>query len=111
MNKIIARTYNHTNEFRAHITYALFGMCAVLMIAYVFNMYTFISHSVALQQAETDIAKVSETIVKLDTQYIGLSNRITPELVRARGMSEGKVASYISRTTSLGVVSLSGYEL
>ena len=111
MNKIIARTDNHTNEFRAHITYALFGMCAVLMIAYVFNMYTVISHSVALQQAETDIAKVSETIVKLDTQYIGLSNRITPELVRARGMSEGKVASYISRTTSLGVVSLSGYEL
>ena len=111
MNKIIARTYNHTNEFRAHITYALFGMCAVLMIAYVFNMYTVISHSVALQQAETNIAKVSETIVKLDTQYIGLSNRITPELVRARGMSEGKVASYISRTPSLGVVSLSGYEL
>ena len=111
MNKIIAHTYSQTNELRAYVTYALFGMCALLMVAYIFNVYSVISHSVALQQAETDIAHVSESIQKLDTQYIGLSNRITPELVRARGMSEGKVASYISRTPSLGVVSLSGYEL
>jgi len=81
------------------------------MITYVFNIYTVISRSVALQHVEASIAEVSETIQKLDSQYIGLSNRITPELVRARGMSEGKVASYISRTSSLGVVSLSGYEL
>jgi len=111
MNKIIAHTYSQTNKFRAYITYALFGICALSMIAYVFNIYTVISHSVALQQTETNIAKVSETIQKLDTQYIGLSNRITPELVRAHGMSEGKVTSYISRNPSLGVVSLSGYEL
>jgi hypothetical protein len=111
MTKILARTYTYTNEFRAYITYALLGACMLLALVYIANIYRVISHSVALQHIEVASNEVAGTVEELDTKYIELSNRITPDLVRSRGMSEGKVTSYISRSTSLGVVSMSGYEL
>lgn len=110
MTKIIATTYVRMNESRVYITYALLGICAILVSVYIFNIYSMISRSVALQHIEVESSKLATAVQKLDTKYIELSNMITLDLVRSRGMSEGKVASYISRTTSLGVVSLSGHE-
>lgn len=109
--KAVTITYTQINEYRSYITYALFAICAILASLYTFNIYKMVSYSVALQRVEVESLKLATAVQKLDTQYIELSNKVTPDLVRSYGMSEGKVANYISRTASLGVVSLSGYEL
>lgn len=111
MTKIIAQTYEYTHEYRAYMTYMFFGLSMMMVSFYVFSIYNVISTSVIVGQAETQLSELKADVQELDSKYIELSNRITPELVHARGMSEGTVTKYISRTASLGVVSLSGHEL
>jgi hypothetical protein len=111
MTQTIARTYEHFSFSKTYATYALSGICLLFAMTYVFNMYRVISYSVALQNVEVNIVSVQNDVQELDTRYISLSNRITPDLVRSRGMKEGVVTNYISRNSSLGMVSLSGYGL
>ena len=111
MTQTITHTFEHMHISRTTVTYLLSGVCLLFAVMYVFNMYRVISSSVALQNVEARTATVQSAVQDLDMKYISLSNRITPDLVHARGMSEGTVTSYISRTPSLGVVSLSGYGL
>ncbi|MEK7646495.1 MAG: hypothetical protein AAB381_02265 [Patescibacteria group bacterium] len=106
MTQTIARTYEQSEGYRVYITYALASLCAFAIVMYMFNMYRVISYSVALQGTEADTVTVQKSVQELDMKYISLSNRITPDLVHARGMSEGTVTSYISRTPTLGMVSL-----
>ncbi len=111
MTKIVTQTYKYTHEYKVYINYVLLMLSMVMVMFYVFNIYKVIATSVAVSQAETRLSELENEVQSLDSKYIELSNRITPELVRARGMTEGTVTSYISRTTSLGVISLGGHEL
>lgn len=111
MTKIIAQTYKYTYEYKAYINYALLILSMAMVMFYILNIYKVISTSVAVGQAETHLSQLENEVQSLDSKYIELSNRITPELVHSKGMIEGTVTSYISRTTSLGVVSLGGHEL
>src|SRR6185436_12468608 len=107
MSKIIATTYD-TKNHRAYITYALLAVSVCMMMIYIFDIYKVIATSVSVSKAEAQVSLLESSVQELDSEYIKLSNRITPELVHKHGMSEGTITSYISRTNSLGVVSLGG---
>jgi hypothetical protein len=111
MTKAIAQTYTVANDHRAYITYALMGVCLFMMLAYAANLYSVISHTVALQKTEKSVTALSAAVDNLDADYIRISSRITPDTLSAHGFSQGHVSAFIPRSTSLGRVALGGYEL
>ncbi|MEI6396806.1 MAG: hypothetical protein WCO48_01915 [Candidatus Taylorbacteria bacterium] len=111
MAKAIAQTYNIANDYRAHITATIFGLCAFLAILYGVNIYKTVFATIALENTEKQVASLSSTVGSLDTQYLSISRAATPSNLKTYGLSQGKVSAYISSPASLGSVALSGHEL
>ena len=111
MTKAIAQTYGTAREYRLQIMYAVLAVCALLVIAYAVNVYSVISHTVALQKVQAETSALTSDTEKLDSQYLGLSRTVTPDNLRKYGLQEGQVSAYISRTASLGSVAVRGHEL
>src|SRR3989344_8402402 len=110
MTKLIAQTYAYTNNTRAYMTYVLLGLSALMAVIYAANVYAVVSRTVAIKQISNQATEISAVVQALDGKYLELSNRITPESIRAQGMNQGTVSAYISRTATLGKVAISGYE-
>ncbi|MEA2715519.1 MAG: hypothetical protein QOG91_547 [Candidatus Parcubacteria bacterium] len=111
MIKAISQTYRFAQEYRRQITCVLVIACAVFAYVYAVNIYRVISHTVALEKIEKEAASLSGAVGLLDSEYLDLSSKITPDNLKAYGFSEGQVSAYISRTSSLGSVALRGHEL
>lgn len=111
MTRAIAQTYNAANDYRAHITASLLGLCAFMALLYGVNIYGTVSGTIALQKTQTQIAALSSTVGGLDSQYMSISQVTTPDSLGKYGLSQGKVSAYISSPASLGRVALSGHEL
>ncbi len=111
MTKVIVHTYTTIHGYRRQINLALLAVCAMMVLVYAFNLYRVISHTIALQQVGTQTATIDAAINTLDTQYIALSHSITPDSIKTHGLDQAPVSTFISRTTSLGRIALSGHEL
>lgn len=111
MTKAITQTYTVVHDYRRQITQALLLTCMVMALAYAINLYRVISHSLALQSITREQASLDSSIQALDSQYTSLSNKITPDMLHTYGFDQGKVSAFISRTASLGSVSMVGHEL
>ena len=103
MTKAIAQTYTVAHEYRVQITTALLSTCAVLLVIYGINVYMVISHTIALQKTEAEVAQVSSTVAGLDAHYLQLSGNITPAILKAHGFDQGQATAYITHSSSLGV--------
>lgn len=108
MTKAITHTYSVFFEFRRQITMALTMLCVLTALIYAANLYRVISHTIALQDTSSQMASVNASIDVLDGQYLSVSRTITPDTVTAHGFDNGKVSAFISRTTSLGRVTMAG---
>lgn len=111
MTRAIAHTYRIVHEYRRYITSALFAMCMFLIMSYAVNLYSLISHTIALQRINSEQMSLDSAVQALDTKYISVSRKITPDTLQEYGFKQGKVTAFISRTTSLGRVALAGHEL
>jgi protein involved in ribonucleotide reduction len=111
MTKAIAQTYDLARAYRANISYLLLVGCAMLLCFYAFNVYSLVRHTVALQNVNHDIASISGDLSELNTQYLTLTDSITPESMQKFGMVPAQVSEYISRNSSLGRVAMRGNEL
>ena len=111
MTKAIAHTYSITREYQAFLTYTLVGFCLLSALIYGINLYSVITHTVALQKIEKQIATVLSSVQILDAKYISLSSGITKEMAKNYGLRETGVSAYINRTVSLGRVALRASDL
>ena len=111
MTKAIAHTYTTVHTYRRQITLWLMAACLVCAVIYAANVYSVISHTVALQKIETQSASIESSVRSLDGKYLELSGNITPDLLRSHGFTSGSVSAYITRSASLGSVAISGHEL
>ena len=111
MTKAITHTYSIAHEYRVQITSALFATCMLLVVLYAVNVYVVISHTVALQHAESQVSALGTEVAQLDAQYLKLSGDITPVALKSHGFNQGQASMYITRTDSLGRVALGGHEL
>lgn len=112
MTKVIAQTYTLAMEYRAKIAGLLLVGCLALAAFYGLNVYLLISRTVATQHIQAQTASLSSSVDALETTYIGLSNAVTPEALKAHGMQEGQVSLYVKKAPALGRgVALSGHEL
>ncbi len=111
MTKTIAIAYNTVHEHRVRITSSLLAASAVLIVAYAMSVYAVVSHTVAIQKAQSDEVALSGAVQSLDSRYLELSSAITPDTLNRYGYVQGKVSAYISRTPSLGTVAKGGHEL
>ena len=107
----MSQTYAFAEGHRNQILRAIFTACLFLVVVYIFNVYSVISRTVALQKMQVEIAAAGKSVQALDTQYLELSSRLTPDGLGAYGFREGRVSTYISRTPFLGKVALGGHEL
>ncbi len=111
MTYAIAKTYSVTMQFRKEITFALLAACAFLVLIYSMNVYSVLSNSVALDRAEKEIASLSTSIQELDSKYLAISSELTPDVLGQYGLSRGKASAFITKSTSIGAVALSGNDL
>ncbi len=111
MTQAITHTYTIVHDYRRQITQALFATCMVLALIYAINLYRVISHTIALQKITLQQAGLNSAIQTLDTQYLAISSKITPDTLKNYGFDQGKVSAFISRTGMLGSVAIVGHEL
>lgn len=111
MTQAITHTYTLIHDYRRHITRVLLATCMVLALIYAINLYRVISHTISLQKITQQQVSLDSSIQALDTQYIAISSKITPDTLGTYGFDQGKVSAFISRTTSLGRVAMVGHEL
>ncbi|MBU6231091.1 MAG: hypothetical protein KGI45_03880 [Patescibacteria group bacterium] len=106
--------YDLANEHRRQIVCSLLIASSCLAAIYVLNIYSVVSKTVALQRTEKQIASLSQGVEDLDSQYLALSSKITPDSLKEYGLSQVQVSEYISRSSTLGVSQLAvsgGHEL
>jgi VIT1/CCC1 family predicted Fe2+/Mn2+ transporter len=111
MTKAIATTYTIASEYRKQLLTAFLIASAFLVLLYAFNVYSVISKTVALQKVQNDIAATGKSVESLDSAYLDIASKITPDGLGNYGFKEGKVSAYISRTAPLSRVALGGHEL
>ena len=111
MTKVLAQTYSAAHEYQRQITSVLISICAFLVILYAFNVYSVISHTVALESVQKQTAALSSSVDSLDSQYLTLSSKASPDTLKEYGFMQGQVSAFISRTTSLGSVATRAHEL
>lgn len=111
MTKVITQTYSIAREYQALLTYTLIGFCFLLALVYGMNLYSVITHTVALQKIEKRIATIEQSVQILDAKYISLSSGITKEMAKNYGLRETGVSVYINRTVSLSQVALRASDL
>lgn len=108
MTKAIAETYNTFHENRIRISLVLMAASIVMAMLYIINVYSVISHTVAIQKMNSQIAITERTVEGLDSKYLALSSKITPDSLGSYGMSQGKVTEYIAK--NVGGVAMRGHE-
>ncbi len=111
MTKVIAQTYSLTKDYRTQAIYALMAASIVMIGLYAMNIYSVVSRTVALEKIEKQTATLSNSVESLDSQYLTLSGKITPDTIHAYGFQPGAVAEFINRGASLGSLAMSGHEL
>lgn len=107
MTRAIAHTYTTAREYRLEITYALLATCAALVIAYGINVYSLISHTIALQKIQAQVLTSNNSLKDLDSKYITLSSTITPDTLKQYGFAPAQVSEFITRS-AVGTASLEG---
>lgn len=108
MTKIIAKTYDLADDNRQRIVCGLLVTCVAALVFYGFNLYATISRTVALEKISAQTKVVEDSIRTLDAEYIALSSRITPDVVKEYGLKEVSISAFIDRTTTLGLTTLQG---
>jgi hypothetical protein len=90
------------------MTGAILILCAFLGLSYGLNLFKTISATVSLQKLDKQIASVSSTIGKLDSEYLQLSRQAAPEAMSKYGLSQGTVSVFISPSSASGRVAMAG---
>jgi len=111
MTKTIANIYNITSNYRTVFTYMLLFGCFLMVLIYALNVYRVITTTVSVQKIENETALLHGSVEKLDSKYLELSSRITPDTLSAHGFVPGNVSAYISRNVSVSRLTIGGHEL
>jgi hypothetical protein len=114
MTKTIAQTATHLfsqYEFRLRAAQILLAGCVLIAVMYAANLYSIVSNTVALKQVKNDTLSLNVSVEELDTQYLALSSKITPDTLDSFGLEAGEVSYFISRTETLGRVAINDREL
>jgi hypothetical protein len=107
MTKAIAQTYSVLHENVKLINYVFVVACLLLVSLYVMNIFSVVSKTVSLQKVESKISLLSSSVNNLDSEYLALSGKITPDNLSEFGMTKGQVSEYITRSVGvkLGIAS------
>ncbi|MDE2040857.1 MAG: hypothetical protein KGI59_00500 [Patescibacteria group bacterium] len=111
MTRALERTYDLAQEYRMQMACLMLGACALIIFIYAWNVYSVISHTVAIEKMQKNIAALSAQVDAVDQAFLQLSSKASPDALAAHGLSEGQVTAYISPTTSLGALSMRSHEL
>lgn len=98
MKQAIAQTAGNIHAYRARITIAVIGACALAAAFYGYNLYSLISNTVAIKQVQSQSAAASSAISDLNARYLKVSGTITPDVIAKYGFKPGLVSVYITRT-------------
>ncbi len=118
MSKTISLSYSLAKEYRQYLSALLMAASMVMILIYTFNIYTIISHTVAMKRVQQQTVQIGTSVQELDGKYLEIAGNITPDILEAHGFAQAEVSEYISRPASISRVQpsqkgagLSGYEL
>jgi hypothetical protein len=110
MTKAIAQTLHTAHTYRLHISYVLVGICALLVFMYSLNVYSVISKSASANSVIKQAQALENSVKKLDAKYIEMTSNMTSGSLIAYGLTEGKTATFITKSQTKNVVALGGNE-
>lgn len=99
MTKAIINTYTAVHEYSARIVMAALVGSVIAALFYAVNLYTVISHTVAIGEIERETSLVIGARNDLDAQYLDLGSAATPDTLAKYGLTAGKISAFISRTS------------
>ena len=100
--RTITHTYNVATEYRPHAARFFLGMSVLLAGWYIASVYGMVGNTMAVRSINTQVAALSNEVKDLDSAYLSLSGSITSSRIKAHGLHEGEVTSFIPRAVSLG---------
>lgn len=106
MTKAITNTINTANEYRLHISYFLMAVCVALVLAYCMSVYSVITKSAGTNSVLRQAQVLENSVKNLDTQYIKITSNMTKESLVSRGLTEGKVTAFITKSRTSDIVAL-----
>jgi hypothetical protein len=74
-------------------SFILLGLC------YGYFIQATVRNAVSLDQTEAKVSAMNSTLGELESKYLSLSGRITPELAHKMGFKETEVSKFITRPT------------
>ena len=107
MTKIFTKKYT---SFRLRATYIVLAACAFSMFFYAVNVYNVIAQTILIQKVESTAASLENQVAILDSKYLDISGKLTPDLISTYGLRQVTIADFISRTPSDDRVALLGHE-
>ncbi|MCX6715679.1 MAG: hypothetical protein NT077_01525 [Candidatus Taylorbacteria bacterium] len=114
MKRVIVSTAGHIHDHRAKLSLVILSACVLVAVFYAVNLYTLVSHTIAIKQIESRAASLSGSLSALDAEYLKLTSTITPDILAEHGLVAGEVSLYITRpapTASAGNLASLGNEL
>ncbi len=111
MTKAIAQTYTYAHQYRALISLGLVGACILAAVIYTVNVYSVVSHTVALQRIQKQATALSASVSDLNARYLELGDAVSPDALSQYGLAQGSISAYIPRTASTAVIVARGHEL
>jgi hypothetical protein len=111
MTKVIAQTYSYAHQYRALIALTFIGACILAAVTYTMNVYSVISHTVALENIQKEATVLASSVSSLDARYLELGSAVTPDSLSEYGLTQGTITAYIPRTASHTVSKASGMTL
>lgn len=98
MTKAISQVIN---ENIIIINFAFIFASFLLILFYVVNVFSVVSKTVTLQKIENKISLLNSNVNNLDSEYLALSGKITPDNLSEFGMKKGQVSQYITRSVAV----------
>lgn len=114
MKRTIVNTAEHIHDHMIKLNAVILGACLIAAVFYAVNLYSLISHTVAIQRTESRTILLDSALGELDSEYLKLSGAITPDVLAEYGLVPGHVSLYITRpasTASAGNLARAGHEL
>lgn len=103
MTKAILQTYDSINNNIRIINSVFIVGCFLLAGLYIASVFSVISKTVTLQKIESKISVLSGDVNNLDSEYLSIAGKITPDNLLDYGMTKGQVNEYITRSVEVKI--------
>ncbi len=110
MTRAIAFTYSYVETHTENLTKFFLAIAGVFLIYYGYAIYSTISNTVATEQLQASIAKVSSELGILDASFMSKTRIIDEKMLQKHNLIKSTPKLYISQKSKDSSLAFARYE-